>query len=97
MILKEVQVGNVKGVTIVELGNGDVKVGYTHSKEEKYVAVIFSNDEPKPIGTAHNTAGTTTNETPPQAMLSFTKVESIEVVERALNKAKIMLRNIKKP
>lgn len=94
MIRNNVKVGTVLVETMIELGNGDVKVAALKFQEDNQVGIEFVNDKPNPIGTKHNTAGTTTDESNPQVILSFTNVESIEVVERALNKAKIMLRNL---
>ena len=94
MIRKNVQVGSTLVETMIELGNGDVKVGSIRFQDDKQVGIEFVNDVPNPIGTKHNTAGTTTDESNPQAIISFTNVESIEVVERALNKAKVILRNM---
>jgi hypothetical protein len=94
MIRKNEQIGNTKDVTLIELGEGDVQIGSIFSKEEKYVGVQFINDKKNPIGTRHNTAGCTTDNTKPQVIISFTNVESIEVIERALARAKVSLRNI---
>lgn len=93
MVLHNQQIGEVKGITIIELGNGDTKVAYLHQPEEGYTGVMFKNDVQKPIGTkGNNPPGITTDEMPPDAMIIFTNVESIEVVERALAKAKIILK-----
>jgi hypothetical protein len=94
MIHKNARIGSTKGITLIELGNGDVIVAAISCKHNKYVGVEFVNDTPKEIGTKHNTSGATTDDSRPEAILSFTKIESIEVVERALAKAKILLRNI---
>jgi len=94
MVIKNTQVGKTKGITLIELGNGDVQVAYIQSKEDKYVGVEFVNDKPNPIGTSHNTAGTTTDNSRPEAMMTFTNIASIEIVEEALKKAKIILRNM---
>jgi len=94
MVFKNAQIGETKGITLIELGKGDVQVAYVQSKEGKYVGIGFVNDKPQPIGTQHNTVGTTTDYSKPDALLTFTKVESIEVVEEALKKAKIVLRNL---
>lgn len=94
MIRKDVKVGNVNVGTIIELGNGDVQVAAVKQPDEKYTGIEFMNDVPNPIGTSHNTAGTTTDNSRPEAMITFTDIASIEVVERALNKAKVMLRNM---
>lgn len=89
------QIGKVKGITIIELGKGDTKVAYHHCKEDGYVGVQFTNDIVGPIGSGGtNTCGVTTDELQPNAMITFTNAESIEVVERALAKAKIKLRGI---
>ena len=94
MIRKDVKVGNTLVETMIELGNGDVKIASLRFQDDKQVGVEFVNDIPNPIGTKHNTAGTTTDESNPQVILSFTNIESIEVVEKALNKAKVILRNM---
>lgn len=96
MVLKNQKIGNVEGITLIELGNGDTKVGFVKQDIEKYVGIAFTNDEPKPIGTKHNTAGTTTDDARPNAIITFTTVESIEVLQRQLNNAKIVLRNMPK-
>jgi len=94
MIHKNAEIGNTKGITLIELGGGDVQISVISCKVNKYTGVEFVNDKPTPIGTKHNTVGCTTDNTQPQAILSFTSVASIEVVERALAKAKILLRNM---
>ena len=95
MVHKNVKIGGTKGITLIELGEGDVQVAAISCKEHESAGIEFVNDKPNPIGTKHNTAGCTTDNTQPQAILLFTNVASIEVVERALTKAKILLRNIK--
>ena len=87
-------IGKVKGVTIIELGKGDTKVAFLHCKEDGYTGVQFTNDEVKEIGTTHGVSGVTTDDLQPNAMITFTNVKSIEVVEKALKKAKIFLRNM---
>ena len=94
MVIKNAQIGETKGITLIELGKGDVQVAYVVSKEDKYVGIEFMNDKPSPIGTKHGTAGTTTDDSRPEAILTFTDIASIEVVERALAKAKVKLRNL---
>jgi hypothetical protein len=94
MIHKNVQIGNTKGITLIELGKGDVIIGAISCKVNKYTGVEFVNDTPRPIGTKSNTVGCTTDNTRPEAILTFTDIKSIAVVEEALAKAKIMLRNI---
>jgi hypothetical protein len=94
MIHKNAQIGNTKGITLIELGYGDVIIGAISCKVNKYTGVEFVNDTPNPIGTKVNTAGCTTDNTNPEAILTFTDIKSIEVVEKALAKAKILLRNI---
>ena len=95
MIYKNAKVGNTKNITLIQLGNGDVQIGIIHCKVNKYAGVEFVNAVKNPIGTKHNTAGCTTDNSKPEAMLTFTNVKSIEVVERALHKAKVYLRNMK--
>tara|TARA_R110002051_G_scaffold281122_2_gene342756 strand:- start:1712 stop:1996 length:285 start_codon:yes stop_codon:yes gene_type:complete len=94
MVLENQTVGKVKGITIIELGKGDTKVAYVHCKEDGYTGVQFVNDKIEKIGTTSGVCGITTDELQPNAMITFTSIESIEVVERALNKAKVFLRNM---
>ena len=94
MVHKNCKVGKAKKVTVIELGSGDVIVSSISCKVDKYAGIAFVNTLPHEIGTKHNTAGCTTDDSQPEAVLIFTKIESIEVVERALEKAKILLRNI---
>ena len=93
MIDKNVKYGNIYNVTVIDLGNGDVKVSDTTHLEEK-TGVVFWNDTPKPIGETDDSAGKTTDETGIDVIIHFTKVESIEVVERALLRAKSKLKEI---
>jgi len=94
MIYKNDKIGKTKGITLIELGNGDVMVGAIRCKQNKYTGIEFVNNQKKPIGTKHNTVGCTTDNTNPQVILSFKNIESLEVVERALAKAKVFLKNI---
>lgn len=97
MVKYNQQIGKIKGVTIIELGNGDTKVAYVHCKEDKYTGIQFTNDTPKKIGGSDiNTTGVTTDELQPNAMITFTRLESIEIVEKALRKAKIKLKTMQK-
>ena len=94
MIKKNVKYSEIENVTVIELGNGDVKVADTRHLDEK-TGVVFWNDVPRPIGETDDSCGKTTDETGIDVIIHFNKVESIEVVERALARAKDELkRNI---
>ena len=95
MINKNVKYSEVENVTVIELGNGDVKVADTTHLDEK-TGVVFWNDVPRPIGETTDSYGKTTDETGIDVIIHFTKVESIEVVERALVRAKNELKRILK-
>ena len=96
MVKNNQQIGNVKGITIIELGDGDTFVSYVHNRKENYTGVLFHNDIKKDIGSEDQVSiGATTDEFTPDAMITFTEIESIEVLERALKKAKTMLKQIK--
>ena len=86
------KIGKTNNVTIIELGKGDTKVAYVHCKEDGYTGISFTNDSIKPIGTSDGCSGITTDDLQPNAMLTFTSIESLEVVERNLHKAKLKLR-----
>ena len=96
MIYENATIGKTKGIMLIELGNGDLQVASVHSPVDKYSGVQFVNDIPRPIGTKHNTVGLTSDEDPPDAMITFTSIESIEVVQEKLKEAKIKLRHILK-
>lgn len=93
MVIKNQTIGNVKEVTLIELGSGDVKVSCVKQFDEKYTGVMFCNDKPNPVGTDH-VGGGTTDEYDLQVMLTFTNIESIEVVEKHLKRAKTYLKQI---
>ena len=87
------KIGNVKGITIIELGKGDLQVSMIHNKEDGYTGVQFINDEQRPIGTRHpGMVGLTTDESSPNAIITFSNIESLEVFEKHLKHAKLKLK-----
>ena len=88
MIHKNSKLGNTKNVTIVELGTGDIKVGYIKQPDEGYTGVSFKNSDKFDIGHLHDDAGETTDEYNPEAVIIFTNPKSIDVVIEQLNLAK---------
>ena len=95
MIKNNSKIGKSVISKIIELGTGDIKISTATSKEDKYVAVCFTQDKEGGIGRKDgNTCGVTTDEDTPDTMLLFTKIESIDVVMEYLKKAKIRLRNL---
>ena len=95
MIHKNATVGELNSIYHIELGKGDVQVNVAQWPSEGAVSLTFKQDvESHPIGTGHNHAGTTTDEVEPNALISFSNIESLEVVQRALDRARIYLRNI---
>ncbi len=95
MVKKNVKYGEIKNVTVIELGYGDVKVSDTLHKDNT-VGVMFYNDTPRPIGEIADTYGKTSNETGIDAIIHFRNIESIEVVEKAISRAKSELKRILK-
>ena len=91
MVHKNIKFGNVNGVTLIELGKGNVRVACIKNPGQGYTGVQFVNDTSKPAGGPQNTIGTTTDDSRPDAIITFTDTKSIEVVERALRKAKTYL------
>ena len=76
--------------SVAEFGNGDISV-LLHNFSE-CIAVSFHNCEPRKIGSSDKST------TPIELLFTFTKVESINVVIRQLNRAKreLIKRNEKK-
>lgn len=86
-------VGKTKGVTIIELGKGDLQVSMIYNEKDGYTGVQFVNDEIKPIGTHHGgMGGLTTDESCPNAIITFSSIESLEVFEKHFNHAKMKLK-----
>jgi len=88
MVIKNIKYGSIENVTVIELGNGDVMVSDTIHPPEDTVGVMFTNDEANPIGTDHDVTGMNSNDLGIDAIITFNNIESIEVVERALSRAK---------
>jgi hypothetical protein len=87
------EIGKTKGVTIIELGNGDLQVSMIHNKEDGYTGIQFVNDIKRPIGTHHaGMVGLTTDESEPSAIITFSNLESLSVFEKHLNYAKLKLK-----
>lgn len=88
MIKKNIKYGKVENVTLVEFGKGDVIVAITKFKKRN-VGVCFTNlDHPQRIGSFVDTTATNTNELGIDAILTFTDVNSIDVVLQALQIAR---------
>ena len=66
--------------SVAEFGNGDISV-LLHNFSE-CIAVSFHNREPRKIGSSDK------ENNPIELLFTFTKVESINVVVRQLNRAK---------
>jgi hypothetical protein len=86
-------IGKTKGVTIIELGKGDLQVSMIHNEKNGYTGIQFVNDIERPIGTHHmGMAGLTTDETEPNALITFSNLQSLEVFEKHLKYAKLKLK-----
>ena len=76
--------------SVAEFGNGDISIKLNNFTE--CIGVSFHNCEPRKIGSSDKST------TPIELLFTFTKVESINVVVRQLNRAKreLIKRNEKK-
>lgn len=88
MIYKSKQLGKHK-IILAEFGEGDIAVDFIYEPSGLYTGITLKNTNKYPIGHKNpEDIGKTTDESKPDIMLSFTKTESIDVVIRALKKAK---------
>ena len=91
MIRKNTSLAGIKNTIEIGLGNGDVSITATRCQVDKYTGIAFKNCNPVQIGKIDgSTAGGTLDELDPDAVITFTDVKSIEILERALNKAKMI-------
>ena len=94
MIHKNVKVGKQIVHTYLEFGKGDINVGATISQHENTSSVVFKSQDSTPIGTEDESVkGKTTDFYVPEVIMSFDKIESIDVVIEQLNHAKNYLLN----
>ncbi len=95
MVEKNQTVSKTKNIPVISLGDGDVIISSCFNEDEKYSGITFTNDVPCEIGIDHpEHHGKTTDELKPNAMLIFTKVESIDVLTDALKEARESLQEI---
>lgn len=75
---------------MAEFGKGDINI--VHVGGFNKAAVIFKNDIPKPIGTESSEwMGKSIEEVYPDIVMSFTRVESIDILISELEAAKKLL------
>jgi|11BtaG_2_1085332.scaffolds.fasta_scaffold06836_9 hypothetical protein len=86
MIRKNIEFGNLKDVTVLEFGKGDIQV--QPSLGDDYTAVLFKTDEINPIGTEHETKGKDSDWFKTEIAMTFTNVESLDVVVKKLKEAR---------
>ena len=102
MIHKNLKAGIKDDVTVIELGSGDVKIQNvqypTTEKQAGFIAISFTNDTPHEIGFDHGDGGAIPlDEWHPDVILSFFKLESLEVLQEQLNIAREKLTQLLKP
>lgn len=89
MIKKNIEFGNLKDVTVLEFGKGDIQV--QPALGEDYAAVLYKTDEPHLIGTEHETKGKDSDWFKTEIAMTFTNVDSIDVVIKKLTEARSYL------
>lgn len=94
MIKKDVEFEGMPTDFIMEFGHGDISVTGFKKVDNKLVGIAFKNQEPHQIGVRDaSTCGAELKNSDSSILMTFTKVESIEVLERALREAKIRLKS----
>ena len=94
MIRKNIQFGSLEDVTVLEFGKGDIQV--QPAIGDDYAAVLFKSDEEYPIGTEHETKGKDSDWFKTEIAMTFTNVDSLDVVVKKLKEARKYLTNKKK-
>lgn len=90
MIKKNQIVDECEGITVMEFGSGDI--GVTHVIGQDYTGVLFKNQESREIGSPETLKeGITVKEYETEVAMTFTNVESINVVIGQLQQAKMLL------
>lgn len=89
MIRKNIEFGNLKDVTVLEFGKGDIQV--QPAVGEDYTAVLYKTDQPHDIGTEHDTIGKNSDWFKTEIAMTFTNADSIDVVIKKLTEAKSYL------
>lgn len=102
MIHRNIKSGKNDNVTVIELGRGDVKiqnVQYPSTEQQSgFIAISFTNDVPHEIGFDHKDGGVVPlDKWNPDVLISFFKLESLEVLQDQLNIAREQLTLILKP
>jgi hypothetical protein len=90
MIYKNQTIGESDNVTVAEFGSGDILVGAAYAKNQPMsFLLLFNNDKVEEIGVSSlGVSEAINNGLPYEIVLSFTKVESIDVVVETLTKMK---------
>jgi len=87
MVLKNVKYGEVENVTVIELGNGVVDVADT-THNSGVVGVMFTNNPNGKLGESKDLNGKSSDDVGIDAIITFETIESIEVLERAIERSK---------
>lgn len=98
MIIKNTQFAKTKDVTHLAFGDGDIAVGAMKSKEGKFAGVFFKNIKPGKINRdlPEVKSGLMDEKDTFEAVMSFTEIESMDVVINAMKDARKHLIQIKK-
>lgn len=90
MIYLDASIGEVKNVTVLEFGKGDIHMYLGANSKEGRVDLYFKNGEVEEIGVGQAHEHMTIEELNPQIVMLFKKVESIDALITRLNEAKEM-------
>jgi hypothetical protein len=94
MIYENIKLG-IHETTILQFGDGDIMVSVAEDPEGVYQTLLFSLDEPGPIGEnreRYNLTGKQSDDLPNiKLSMRFNKTESIDVIIEKLTEAKTNL------
>ncbi len=89
MIKTDVTIGQIKGVTLLEFGTGEINMRFFNVSEGlKGNGVSMKTTEPRRLGKQPKEPETTTDEWKPQVMMTFSNPESVNVVIEQLQEFK---------
>lgn len=90
MIKKNVKIGEIKNVTIVEMGTGDILIAGIDWKDEGAHGILLSQDKPKDIENWNNveTPIKSFEEAKDPVIIRFTRKESVDQLINSLLEVK---------
>ena len=85
-MIRKTNFGKLENILVLEFGKGTIQV--QPASGEGYECLMFKSDDENPIGTEHQTKGKNSDWFKPEVVMTFTNLESLQVVMNALETVK---------